>query len=334
MNLKSLLLAGVFLLSSSLAFSAEPPSISETDRIRLAEAFRLADAISDKIWPGWKKTPFAVILVTEDHEFLIRHPRPSGDFVSLGHDELLDCEVFYRKRQFPTSFLATFPAVGGLSTVVVGRAENTYVKTSASWVVTLLHEHFHQFQESGPDYFKEVEALDLSGGDTSGMWMINYKFPYEREDVGRVFSEMTALLLKALDTKDDGELKKIYNGYSVARQKLRKIVSEPEFRYFEFQMWKEGIARYTEHRVAEMAAKEYEPSPAFKALEDFESFETVAKQRNELIRNELKNGKISEFKRVLFYPVGGAEGLLLDRIRPGWQATYFEKKFSMGKFFE
>ena len=333
MKVSSFLLTAIIFISAVFAQGQSKPSISDIDRTRLAEAFRLADAVTEKIWPAWGETPFAVILVTDDHEFLIRHPRPSDDFISIGRDDLLKSEVFYRKRQFNPSFLATFPAVGGVSTVVVGQAENTYVKTSTSWVVTLLHEHFHQLQESGSEYFKEVEALDLSGGDTSGMWMINYKFPYERENVGKVFSEMTELLLRSLDAPEK-ELKKIAQDYSAARQKLRMTVSEPEFRYFEFQMWKEGIARYTEHRVAEFAARDYTPSKEFTALPDFTSFGDVLKQRNELIRNELKTGTIGNFKRVLFYPVGGAEGLLLDRIEPGWQGGYFEKKFSMGRFFE
>src|ERR1700738_413664 len=48
-----------------------PPSIPAIDRIRLAEAFRLADEIGDHVWPNWSKAPFAVLLVTPDYEFLI-----------------------------------------------------------------------------------------------------------------------------------------------------------------------------------------------------------------------------------------------------------------------
>jgi len=126
------------------------PSISITDRIRLAEAFRLADEIGNDVWPGWSKAPFAVLLVTPDYEFLIRHPKPSDDFAKLAYDPVLKSDVYYRKRTFPKTFLATFPAISGsmISTIVVGQAENTWVKTSTPWVITLLHEHFHQLQDS------------------------------------------------------------------------------------------------------------------------------------------------------------------------------------------
>ncbi|MCO6512099.1 MAG: hypothetical protein J5I65_15040 [Aridibacter famidurans] len=334
MRLRSFGIAFFLLVIASIAAAGGSPSISHTDRVRLAEAFRLADAVSDEIWPGWSKAPFALILVTEEHEFLVRHPRPSDDFVSIGRDELLGSEVFYRKRQFPTNFLATFPAVAGVSTILIGRAENTAVKTSGSWVVTVLHEHFHQMQESGDDYYSEVNALGLSGGDQTGMWMINYKFPYQNKAVEEAFSEMTSLLLRSLDEKKEADINRIASDYRKARQTLKNRLSDEDFRYFEFQVWKEGIARYTEHRVAEIAARNYEPSPAFQALPDFDSFADVAEDRRKLIRNELRTGTIANYERVLFYPVGAAEGLLLDRIRPGWQKKYFARRFSLGYLYD
>src|SRR5437879_3210200 len=126
------------------------PAIPEIDHIRLAETFRLGDRIADRVWRNWSKAPFAVLLVTPDYEFLIRHPKPSDDFAKLPYDLVLKSVVYYRKRTLPTSFLATFPAVRGsmISTIVVGEAENTWVKTSTPWIIRLLHEHFHQLQDS------------------------------------------------------------------------------------------------------------------------------------------------------------------------------------------
>lgn len=104
------------------------PSLSAIDRTRLREAFRLGDRIGDGIWPNWTKAPFAVLLVTPEYEFLIRHPKPSADFTSLGYDAVLKSDVYYRKRNFPSHFLATFPAISGsmISTIVVGQAEKHY----------------------------------------------------------------------------------------------------------------------------------------------------------------------------------------------------------------
>jgi len=68
---------------------ARAPALPATDRVRIAEAFRLADALTERLWAGWSQAPFAVLLVTPEREFLIRHPRPTSDFQSLGDDSLL-----------------------------------------------------------------------------------------------------------------------------------------------------------------------------------------------------------------------------------------------------
>src|SRR5262245_32539196 len=94
----------LIILLFTLGLAQETPSIPETDRTRIAEAFRLADQIGDRVWPEWSKAPFALMLVTKDHEFLIRHPQPSPDFVKLGYDDVLKSDVYYRKRTFPASF--------------------------------------------------------------------------------------------------------------------------------------------------------------------------------------------------------------------------------------
>src|SRR5438034_3881111 len=143
------------ILSFENAKAQEKPSLSAIDRTRLAEAFRLGDRIGGRIWPAWTRAPFAVLLVTPEYEFLVRHPKPSPDFTSLGYDPVLKSDLYYRKRRLPANFLATFPAISGsmISTIVVGQAENTLARTSTPWVITLLHEHFHQLQDSQPNFF-------------------------------------------------------------------------------------------------------------------------------------------------------------------------------------
>src|SRR5262245_13803149 len=114
----------------SVAQSDSPTAISEVDRVRIAEAFRVADAIGDRVWPGWSKTPFAVLLVTPEREFLLRHPKPSKDFTKGRKADLLECDVWYRLRQYPTNLLATLPGDTGILTIVIGQAEHTDVMRS------------------------------------------------------------------------------------------------------------------------------------------------------------------------------------------------------------
>ena len=70
-----LALGFIVLIAGGSAFSQEKPELREVDRVRLAEAFKLSEALGDELWAGWSKAPLAVLLVTPQKEFLIRHPR-------------------------------------------------------------------------------------------------------------------------------------------------------------------------------------------------------------------------------------------------------------------
>jgi len=317
------------------AAAQDKPVLSEIDRTRLAEAFSLADKIGDQVWPAWSKAPFAVLLVTTDTEFLLRHPQPSTDFIKLGYDPLLKTDVYARKRNFPTSFLATFPAVPGnmTSTIVVGQAEHTWVKTSTRWVITLLHEHFHQLQDSQPNFYQDVNALSLSHGDQTGMWMLNYAFPYDRPEVQEQFVSMSQALDTAIKASSSEREQRVRD-FLDSQEKFRSLVSADDYRYLAFQFWKEGIARYTEYHVALLAAQKFQPSKEFQALQDYQSYTQVAEITRAGISRQLLNQKLGESKREVVYSFGAAEGLLLDQIHPSWRAKYFVEKFDLGGLFQ
>jgi len=309
-----------------------PPQISMTDRLRLAEAFRLSDQLSEQVWPGWRKAPFAVLLLTGDYEFLLRHPQPSDDFTAAGDDALMKSKVYYRKRTFSPNLLATL-FVAGLPTIVIGQAENTAAKTSTPWVVTLLHEHFHQLQYGQPDYQAGVKALNLSHGDQTGMWMLNYPFAYQSEDVNKAYAVMCQRLLDALDDKSATPFAEQLAAYLEARKRFQQLLSEDDYKYFGFQLWQEGLARYTEYRLARLAAARYKPTSAFRALKDFTPFAEVAAKTLAGIKAELAKPALAAHQREVVYGFGAAEALLLDRVNPQWQRRYLTEKFQTASYF-
>lgn len=333
--------AALCLIACALSGRAQPssgtaspaPVISSADRIRLAEAFRIGDQLGEKVWKGWSKAPFAVLLVTPDYEFLIRHPRPSDEFVKTGYDPLLKSEVYYRKRVFQPTLLATFPAVNGISTIVVGQSFNTDAKTSTPWVITLLHEHFHQLQNSHPTYYAEADALNLARGDQTGMWMLNFPFPYEKDEVVKQFVVLGRALSEALQPASSKQFKRRLRAYMEARKRFKGMLAADDYKYFSFQLWNEGVARYTEYRIARLAATNYQPTREFRALEDFTTFKQVADSIMNRIKAELHATSLDKQRRVAFYAVGAAEALLLDRANPGWQQRYLTEKFFLEKYF-
>jgi hypothetical protein len=318
------------LAATVVLFSSEKlqPQLASDDRIRLAEAFRLADAIGDQIWPAWTSAPFAILLITPEREFLLRHPRPSPDFTRVGYDSLLQTDVFVRPRQFAPTLLATFPAVGGVPTIVVGTSAATR-KNSTEWVVTLLHEHFHQLQTSRPGYFARVDSLGLARGDKTGMWMLNYAFPYDSARVRTRFATLTQRLDSALAATTDDERAMRWTAVRSARAELRDALSTDDDRYLAFQTWQEGVARYTELAVARFAAARYTPSAAFTALPDFVPYATAAAGIESTVRAGLRGSSLERGNRAAFYPAGAAYALVLDRVAPAWRAHYFDRAMSL-----
>jgi hypothetical protein len=332
---KSALIIGAFLslLLTAPIDAQTQPRLPDIDRIRLAEAFRIADSLGDELWPGWRRAPFAVLLVTPDYEFLVRHDKPSPDFTLVNYDALLKSKIYYRRRTQPIHFLATFPLVGGVPTIVIGQAENTFKKTGTPWVVTVLHEHFHQLQYSQPGYYSAVNALGLAHGDQTGMWMLNYSFPYDWAEMRHHFSRLGELLAYAINAKSNSDFSQRFAAYLKQRRELEYTLSPDDYKYLSFQMWQEGIARYTEYRMARLAAERYRPTKAFSALKDYESFAHEAEEIKNSVLKQLADADLATSKRELFYAVGAGEGLLLDRLNPNWRRRYFSEKFYLDEYF-
>jgi hypothetical protein len=322
----------VLLSASAVAQSSSQPAaprLSATDRTRLAEAFRLSEAMGDSVWPGWNRVPFVVLLVTPDQEFLVGHPDPTPDFQRVGYDSLLRSDVYRRPRVFSPTLLATFPAIRGVSTVVVGQAEHTG-KTSSTWVLTLMHEHFHQLQSALPDYFGRVAALDLSGGDDTGMWMLNYPFPYDSAVVQERAAALWRPLSRLLGAAGSASRTGLLREYRDARGQLEASLSPRDYRYLAFQLWQEGVARYVEHDAADVAVRtNAEASEAFRALPDYRPYAEAAAALREDNIVRAKEPRLRSDRRVAFYSLGYQTAAMLDVVAPGWRRRYLQSPFTL-----
>ncbi|MBK8984432.1 MAG: hypothetical protein IPM38_19460 [Ignavibacteria bacterium] len=295
------------------------------DKIRIREAINIANEFGEKIWKEINDVPFVLILVTDSVEFLINHPYPSDDFTLSGTDSILKTEIYYRAKQFNKHFLATFPAVNGVNCIVVGTPENT-VKHSTDWTITLLHEHFHQYQYSYPDYFTGVNNLGLSGGDQTGMWQLNYPFPYDNSIITEQYKKYSSALSKTLAVIETDEFEEYFTKYISERNKLKQLLKPADYSYFSFQIWQEGIARYTEYKFLELLSN-HKPSEELSQLSDFVAFD---KYKDDFYKSKislLNQQSIENDKRICFYEIGFAEGLLLDKLNPEWRDNYLTDKF-------
>jgi hypothetical protein len=325
---RSVLPLAFALLFAAMAFAqSAAPKLPPEDAVRLREFYRLVPQISGRVWANWDKLPAPLLLVTSDTEFLSHYSDPPGDFKRAGD------ELYARPRQFPSNLLATFPAFGPVSVIVVGEPKQTDSKSSTAWLFVLMHEHFHQLQDSQPGFFDAVNGLGLAHGDKTGMWMLNYPFPYEKPELGRSFARLRDLLVSALHEPDKKKFLVLARQYAAERKKFLGQLEPDDRKYLSFQLWKEGIARYVQIKSAEAAAG-YQPSAEFAALPDYESFAGYAAGTRAQTLSELRGADLARDHREVVYSFGAGEGLLLDRFHPQWKSGYFQRLFTLDPYFE
>lgn len=319
----------VLLLLAIPAIAQQPalPALPTDDAVRIKEFYRLSAALQDEIWPGWSKVPAPLILVNSKTEFLTHDPAPPADFKKIASD------LYGRPRQFPVDLQATMPAFGPPAVMIVGEPQNTESKASTPWLFMVMHEHFHQLQWAQPGYNEAVEALGLSHGDKTGMWMLNYPFPYNKPEVAQAFAGLRDLLLRAVNEPEGAAQRRLAREYIDERRKFFALVSADDQKYFAFQLWQEGIARYTEAKAAQAAAN-YQPTREFAALAGYEPFAAYAAKKRAEVLEDLKRADLTTWKRGVVYSFGAAEGFLLDRIYPKWKDDYFKHLLSLDPCFD
>ena len=259
-----------------------------------------------------------LLLITDSIEYLYGFDYLPDGF-SRVHDPKLSAGLIYeRPASLFKGMKAAYPVVDGVPAIVIGTPINTDL-TLHEWILTILHEHFHIIQMNQPGYFSGVESLNLSGGDQSGMWMLNYNFPYESPAIGSLIRELGVVLADAIELNDlnNNELKEVVS-------KLKVVVPEADLRYMEFQLWQEGIARYIEYEYSKVLGvmRDTELNP------EFEMRDLANKKFSGGIQN-LRSIDVSVDQRVVFYDLGWGIGMYLSTIDPYWKTKYWNKPFKI-----
>jgi hypothetical protein len=328
--MRSFFFSVLCMLLSLECSSQSYPKMRTEDRIRIHEAEFLLKKFGNQVWPGITRVPFTVLLVSDTTEFLINCPKPGSGFRNTGYDSILSTQVYIRRAMNPDNLLATYPAVNGQNCIVVGTPEKTGLSSTA-WIITLLHEHFHHFTYQDPEYYNEVNKLKLSRGDSSGMWMLNYPFPYDDAAIVKEYSRFSKALQNAMKNLDSDNFEIFLQSYAKARTALKKGLRSDDYKYFSFQVWQEGVARYIEYKFLETMEK-YKPSYQVQQLPDYIPFEEYKDQMYKAELENLLSYKLPEQKRVCFYLIGFAEATLLDYLNPNWKKLYLKNKFYMERY--
>lgn len=305
MQFGSLAAAALLVAGCTTSLAARPAAtIAET----IAGIQRFAAHEGDRLWPGYGSAPFGFLLIERDSETLYcRDSIPDG-FAEPVRDPATGCQSARRDRSgFPANLLAAMPLYGPPSTIVMGTPEETG-RTPAEWTRTILHEHFHQWQAELPDYYARVAALGLSGGDETGMWMLNYPFPYAEPAPVAAYADASRALAAAVRARGTTGFRPALTSYRKARRALADTVGDNHWRYAEFQLWQEGAARWTEIALG----KSYR-DPAVKQAAQALEAETL---------DQLDAPDLAQSGRLFAYPFGAGEAMLLESCDPRWREDY------------
>ncbi len=165
------------------------------------------------------------------------------------------------------------------------------------------------------------------------MWQLNYAFPYDSSIIIEQYKKYIAALSKSFSSIDNRSFKKDFKIYISERNKFRQLLKPADYRYFSFQVWQEGIARYSEYKFLQ-ELDNYQPSKDIIQLPDFISFKEYKSEFIIREKNGLEKLKLNIDKRICFYAVGFAEGILLDKLNPEWHDRFLRDKFYIEKYFK
>jgi peroxiredoxin len=277
------------------------------------------------MWPGSTAVPMPLLYITANHEYAVGFPKSLEGFQSLERDSLINQSIQIRNRVLDPNLSASFP-IGGFHAVVIGTPASLE-KSPGEWVLVTAHEMFHVLQYSRGAYEK-VKALAL-GSESDASWQLNFPFPYKDADVTRLIHLQSYPIYLALNGTDESELK--YNaGTAVEAIRVYQSLLQRQspdgkfYKYSQFQEWKEGIAFYTEYKIAEAAANaSYQPTAAFLELPGFKSYQQIWDETYKGRIFLVKHAGRAAQTRTAFYHLGLGKGLLLDRLMPDWKTRYF-----------
>ena len=298
----------VALILAAAPVVAQAP-LPATSAAAVGDAARILDRVGERIWPGWSAAPSQLLLVTDSVELFLP-------------DLTVATAKWSRKRIFPPTFQATFPAVGGVPTVVIGTPEGTSTPRDR-WALTVLHEHFHQLQYSRPDYYSRLNALNLARGDTTGMWALNFPFPYDSVPVQAAVKRWADAMHSAL-VADSGARGRATLQAQAAKRALDALLAPDDRKYLDFQLWQEGVPRWIELAGARAA---FEAGLVERSTLDW--------QERRLL-DDLTRIDLGRDKRVVVYALGAAMAELRARedrpfVGPSrWRERYFTEMFDLG----
>lgn len=309
----------MLLIFLAMAHSALYQPTSYPVRVMIRDTREIVRRSGDEIWPDYSDITLPVQLVEPTREVLFCGQRAAG-FKAVDVDRVSGCGLQVRKRELPID-VAAASDLDNQQVIQIGLPSALGMSRS-EWIVTLLHETFHQYQASLRGYNEAVSTVAQSLGQRGTDWILNYQFPYTDPTVVDAFADMNHCALVFLANRDPKHVARLVADYVRARHRAREAAGETAWQYYEFQVGQEGVARWTELKMARIAGHR-----------DSRIAEVVADRWAGLSTSlrAISEQGINIWKRGSFYVFGAVEAEMLDQITPAWRHIYVRRPFTLGE---
>lgn len=287
-----------------------------TERVMIRDARAIIATQGERVWPGFAKAPFEIDVVEATREFLFcRHPQST--FAPGGVDPMSGCSIQTRPRELPVDLAASGDHLPGGAVIVMGTRKALGVNR-ADYILTLIHEDFHQFQSVHPTFNAAVARIRPAR--SSAEWMLDYPFPYTGDYTAAAFRRMNKAASSFLNAKSQHEREAEIAAYVRARHEAQATMPAADWSYYEFQIGKEGVARWTEIAVGQAVRKADVAAAARERRQGLQTSLTAMDRQG-----------LAVWKRSVFYVLGPIEIDMLTSLGQDWRTDYFSKPFAFGE---
>ena len=340
--------------------SAVIETLSEGDKIRLAESLHLRQQVGEQVWPGWSRADIPAILYNEEYVFLIGFPDPPDGWVKVPQGirrggawepvpgDLFARQAYYRQRLSdpevtPEAFtvrvgdrwVSSMPTLDwfriGLSNQIRGDLP-AFVRPVFPYRIftgQLVSGSDQYISLSAHEAFHSFQGLMAPHKFAEAELVNQFEKEYLWDDPTLQVDWQTELdlLADALRSTDQAQTVDLVREFLAVRAARRESAGlSPELiSYEQYREWLEGLARYAELEIWRQALTDgYRPIPETSYLEDFGDYRGFDRRWSQEVDQLARMAADEGDGR--FYYTGMAQAVLLDQLLPDWKAHAFDEK--------
>jgi len=321
----------LFLVASAAPVVARQPGLTLDDQAHVAAAHLLIGDFGETAWPGFSSPP-PLLLRAASGEFLLGHPSPPAEFVSVPGLEIGGEPVYYTDEPLTPAPIASSWPIGDLwgaalpvrddFQVILDEmlGEGTVILDETNHVRVLVHEMFHAFQLNHLGGLQNLPP-DLLGPD--GMEWLAEVTESEMAELNAAHASEGSALRAALEAETEDEARALAAEFlrlRQARYAALKARYAPDLISYERSVeWIEGPARFVELALIQRAPElDQDRLPAPLVFQDPDSLWI------EFLDQLADPGAIPGGIRERYTAMGAGQAFLLDRLSPGWQTRVLD----------